>query len=80
LWLENKSTGEVVKSFVTDISNYPNRYNRFNVSLALIEGQYLYKFYQKASNSNTDTDGERVLEYGLLKVIKDEETTIYYTP
>ena len=80
LWLEHKSTEEIIKSFVTDISSYPNRYNRFSVSLDLEEGEYLYRFYQKSTNANTDTDGERILEYGQLRVIKDEAQTIYYTP
>ena len=79
LWLENKTTQVITKEFVTDISSYPNRYNRFSISLDLEEGEYLYRFYQKSTNANTDTDGERILEIGELKVVKDEETRIYYT-
>lgn len=80
LWVEHKASKVVTKSFVTDISSYPNRYNRFSVSLNLAEGDYLYRFYQKDTDANTDTDGERILEIGELKVVKDEETRIYYTP
>jgi len=80
LWLEHKATKTVTKSFVVDISVYQNRYNRFNIELDLEEGEYLYRFYQKATNANEDTDGERVLEIGELRVIKNEAETTYYTP
>ncbi len=80
LWLFNKTTDEVVKSFVTDTSLYTDRYNRFLVSLDLDEGEYLYRFYQKSTDANTDIDGERILEIGELKVVKNEAETIYYIP
>lgn len=76
----SKATKEEVKTFVTDVSSYPARYNEFSVDLDLEKGDYIYNFYQKDTDANTETDGARNLETGLLRVDGTQTTTKYYTP
>ena len=78
--LIQKDGNAETKTFVTDISNYPNSYNKFSINLTLDVGDYIYNFYQKDTNANTDTDGERLLETGKLKVYDTEQEIKYYTP
>ena len=74
----SKATGDVVKTFVTDTSAYEGRYNEFSVNINLEVGDYIYIFYQKETDENTNTEGERVLETGLLRVYGTEEEIKYY--
>lgn len=80
LVLTNKSSEEVTKTFVTDLSTEPNRYQKFSVNLTLDTNDYVYDFYQKSSDANMDIEGARLLETGRLRVIEEEVAITYYEP
>ena len=88
----NDQTREVQKCFISDISEYPDRYNKFNITegeepdnydgevLLGNAGEYAYTVYQKESNANLTTTGLTVLEKGICVLHTTEETTSTYTP
>lgn len=80
LVLTNKSTEVVTKTFVTDFSLFPNRYNLFRLNLPLATNDFLYEFFQKSSADDTNIEGARLLESGLLKVNEQEAEIKYYEP
>lgn len=56
------TTKEVVTkiyNFAEDLSSYPDRFNQFEINTGVVfsgrpTGQWVYKFYEQASSSNTD--------------------------
>ena len=80
LVLTNKSSEEVTKTFVTDFSEFPDRYNLFRLNLSLATNDFLYEFYQKSSADDMDLEGARLLESGLLRVNEQETSITYYEP
>ena len=76
--LISKETKEEVFEFVTDTSSYPNHYNKFSINLTLDIGDYIYNFYQKDTDANTDIENARLLETGKLKVYEERAENTYY--
>ena len=68
----NKQTNEVSKCLLTDISVYPERYNRFQLteptSVELIAADYSYQVYEKSVNNTTIPSSVYLLETGIVKV------------
>jgi len=68
----NKQTNEVSKCLLTDISVYPERYNRFQLlepaNVELICGDYLYEVYEKSVNNTDIPSSTYLLETGIAKV------------
>lgn len=70
---------------LTDISSYPDRYNKFAVvegtSFDIYSGEYLYRVYAQTSASNTDPDlADELVEEGILKVNLTSSPEIFYSP
>ena len=79
--LTNKTTNVIL----TDISSYPDRYNKFSVvegtSFTLDEGELMYRVYAQTSPSNTNPDlADELVEQGLLKVYAAASNPTEYTP
>lgn len=58
-------------SFAEDESSYTDRYNKFTINTSVVflnkpQGEYTYKVYEQASNSNIDPTGLTLVEYGIL--------------
>jgi len=70
---------------LTDISSYPERYNKFTViegtTFDIYSGEYDYKVYAQTSDTNTDPDSaNELVEEGVLKVNESEQPEVFYTP
>lgn len=69
----NKQTNKVSKCLLTDISVYPERYNRFSFTeptdLTLIPGDYIYQVYEKSVANTTIPDEVYLLETGIARVV-----------
>lgn len=78
LVLLNKSTDVETKIWCTDVSAYPSRYNQFNLSNSLSINDYIYNFYQKPNQDNTDLDDAVFLETGVWKVYEVATATKSY--
>jgi hypothetical protein len=82
--LEGKSGQAIIKKILTDISEYPNRYQKFTfvepTDIDIIDaGDYNYTFYQKTSNSTTILSTDVVLERGIARINNNGFTTNYPT-
>lgn len=79
-----KSGQEVVKWLMTDVSAYPERYNKFvfiegTTATIPYKGDYVYKVYQKAvANTTIPTDPDDLLEEGIMRVTGTDSETIAY--
>jgi hypothetical protein len=70
----NRSSNNVIKFVVlnaSDISQYKDRYNEFNIVTntnfaTALEGQYTYEVYEQTSTSNTNITGLNKLETGIM--------------
>lgn len=68
------TTREVVNkiySFLDDQSTAQDRYNDFEINTSALfgssnVGQWIYKVYEQASSSNTNTDGLTLVERGIM--------------
>ena len=70
---------------LTDISSYPERYNKFTViegtTFDIYSGEYDYKVYAQTSDTNTDPSlADELVEQGLLKVSEIASVEVFYTP
>ena len=79
--LTNKTTNVIL----TDISSYPDRYNKFLVvegtSFTLDEGELMYRVFAQTSPSNTNPNlADELVEQGLLKVYAAASNPTEYTP
>jgi hypothetical protein len=79
--LTNKTTNVIL----TDISSYPDRYNKFLVtegtSFTLDEGELMYRVYAQTSDSNTNPDlADELVEQGLLKTYAATSNPTEYQP
>lgn len=76
IFKDNDSVSDI---WLTDISDYPLRYNEFKMSTSLDLGQYIYNFYQKPNMDNTNLDDAVFLETGELTVwtIEAENKTYF---
>lgn len=78
-----KDQVKFIKAEIDDESNYPNRYNKFTINVAVVfdgqqSGEWHYIVYQQSSPTNTNPDAaEGVLEYG--KLILNRATEFSYT-
>lgn len=71
---ENMSTKvqyKVIVNSTSDLSEYPERYNRFSIDVATLfataqAGQYLYDVYEQSSAVNTDPSGLNLVETGRM--------------
>lgn len=81
--LQHITTKEVVKFIkadADDLSAYKSRFNEFVVNTSVFftsasVGQWIYKVYEQASNSNTDETGLKLLETGKLNYLSDTQFT-----
>lgn len=78
----NKQTGKVDKCLLSDVSVYPERYNRFvfteGSSLTLIQGDYTLQVYQVATATTTiPTTG--LLETDIARVSLNPLTETEYS-
>jgi hypothetical protein len=70
----NRSSNNVIKFVVlntSDLSQYKDRYNEFNIVTntnfaTALEGQYTYEVYEQTSTSNTNITGLNKLETGIM--------------
>jgi hypothetical protein len=70
----NRSSNNVIKFVVlnaSDVSQYKDRYNEFNIVTntnfaTALEGQYTYEVYEQTSTSNTNITGLNKLETGIM--------------
>lgn len=79
---ENKQTGKIDKCLLSDVSVYPERYNRFvfieGTSLTLIAGDYTLQVYQVATATTTiPTTG--LLETDIARVSLNPLTETEYS-
>ncbi len=80
---ENITTRDVVSkifAFSEDLSDYPTRFNRFNVNTSTLfsgadSGLWRYTVYEQDSALNTDPDGLTEVERGLLELLPQTEFT-----
>lgn len=83
--LDGKSGQELIKWLMTDVSAYPERFNKFtfqNGVTATIpyKGDYIYTIYQKAvANLTIPTSQSDKLESGICRVTEGESSTIEHT-
>lgn len=71
---ENISTKvqyKVIVNSTSDLSEYPERYNRFAIDVSTLfataqAGQYLYDVYEQASAVNTNPTGLNLVETGRM--------------
>lgn len=87
---ESQSTAVKTYCIGVDTSNWPERYNLFDITeqaspdplsaeVELAEGFYTYKVYDNDnSTTNIDPDGLRLLEQGFAKSIGTSVTTTTY--
>jgi|LakMenEpi03Aug12_release.lakeMendotaPanAssembly.Ray.scaffolds.fasta_scaffold1825104_1 hypothetical protein len=65
-----------------DISQYKQRYNKFNISNTLFSTakveQYIYNIYEQTSTSNTNPIGLNLLETGIMDL--KQSATIFTSP
>ena len=79
---ENISTKvqyKVIVNSASDLSEYPERYNRFAIDTATLftsaqVGQYSYNVYEQTSSTNTDPTGLNQVECG--KMLLQPATTL----
>lgn len=59
-------------NFLEDLSDYPDRYNKFTIPAALFttspQGRWRYEIYEQASSTNTDITGLNEVERGLMEL------------
>lgn len=64
-------------NFLEDLSDYPDRYNKFTLPAALFsssaEGRWRYEVYEQASSTNTDITGLTEVERGLMELNPSSE-------
>lgn len=84
LWVFRGLSGSaVIKVFLTDVSVYPERYNKFNFTegdeITFVQkGDYEYSVYEKDTNSNQNIpDSAYLLERGIARVVSDQTNTDY---
>jgi hypothetical protein len=73
----NRSANTEVKFVMlnnTDISQYKDRYNEFNIVTNInfstaLNGQYDYDIYEQTSTSNLNPAGLNLLESGIMKLV-----------
>lgn len=79
----NRSSNQQVK-FVklnnTDVSQYKDRYNKFQIIVndyfsSSLNGQWDYQVYEQASPTNTNPAGLNMLESGIMML--NQSTTIF---
>lgn len=76
-----KEVVSFVRSYETDLSDTPTRYNRFDINTGLYflnkpSGEWLYEVYEQGSNTNTDPDlATGLLENGKMNLRDSEEFT-----
>lgn len=95
LFTLKKENNQIVKSFIAqDISDYPNRYNKFivtevgdagveNLLIGNIKltkpGEYALEVREQESTTNLDPDDSgAIVEKDILKVLEDETTVTAY--
>jgi len=81
----HRLTNTTTNVILTDISSYPDRYNKFSVTegstFEIYSGEYLYRVYAQTSDTNTDPDlADELVEQGMLKVNEIAATETFYTP
>jgi hypothetical protein len=76
---KNVTTKEIVNkifTFAEDTSPHQLRFNQFTINTSSVfanqkAGQWIYKVYEQASDTNTDTTGLNMLENGKLLINED---------
>lgn len=80
-----KSGQATVKWLMTDVSPYPERFNKFvfiegTTATIPYKGDYVYTVYQKAvANTTIPTDPNDILEEGIMRVEGDDATYVEHT-
>lgn len=80
-----KSGQAIVKWLMTDISAYPERFNKFQFTEGVtatipFKGDYIYKVYQKAAaNTIIPTDPNDLIEQGIMRVEGDDATYVEHS-
>lgn len=82
--VETKQTVFLLRSNEDDESDYPYRYNQFNIRTDILfankpTGEWHYKIYEQADNFSLDPTGKTLLESGKLRLYPatDFEFTTY---
>ena len=79
--VSTKDTLKVIVSSADDRSDYQQRFNSFDIDIALFEylqtGQYSYDVYEQLSDINTNTEGLNLIETGKMLLVLPGEKTAY---
>lgn len=72
-----KNVVSIIKSSEDDESNYPERYNQFDIDTAVLfqdqpRGEWHYWAYEQSSDTNTDTEQANLLENGKMYLYPPE--------
>ena len=83
--ITNRQTNTTTNFIVADVSEYTDRYNKFNVTegstFEVYTGEYMYKVYAQTSPSNLDPSlADELVEEGILKVNPLSASDVFYTP
>ncbi len=81
----NEQNGQVVKSFLTDVSPYPVRYNEFIIEIPTTFnlpyfGDYKYEAYEMPDDSDTDETRGNLVEVGKLRYFDVDASGNAYIP
>jgi hypothetical protein len=83
--LIHSQTESITNIILTDVSTFPERYNKFVVTegstFNLYSGQYKYIVYAQTSSSNTDPElANEEVESGILLVDAPSQPEVFYNP
>lgn len=71
--MADKSTVKFIAAPDDDLSEYPERFNRYAIDEDLFadqaSGQWIYRVYEQASSTNEDTTGLNEVENGRLDLV-----------
>jgi len=83
-YVTHRQTNKTYAFILTDVSTFPERYNKFSINentYNFFEGEYMYQVYAQTSSTNLDpTLANESVEEGILKVQLVESEEVFYTP
>lgn len=83
-YVTHRQTNKTYAFILTDVSTFPERYNKFSINentYNFFEGEYMYQIYAQTSSTNLDpTLANESVEEGILKVQLVETAEVFYTP
>jgi hypothetical protein len=82
VFTSEQSLQEVGKLYLTDLSEFPERYNKFELQEPetvefVLAGDYKYEVYQMPDGDSLVITEGVLVEVGKLRVVEDETTVVY---